>query len=282
MRIATWNLHGASGRTATRLGDAFHAVGGADLVLLQEVSVTGLPRFQDAAGLDWAFHVGQEFPEMLRVVSRNIGPRCVAIGGRGPRPSRLAPFPDMLLPEKILAAWTSVDGQLLTLVSYHAPTGAQHGIGKAEQAVRLARWLARIHDSPVIVGGDFNTPLVDPLDDAGVVTHWHTGGPKIGTQIGDDALVGPKPSHGLRDGYRTWLQRHPAEREAIRQTRPQGPLATTHVLRGGSPMRYDQIWFTEHFTVHAVQHLYTEARTAGSDHALVIADVALDLQERAP
>ena len=125
------------------------------------------------------------------------------------------------------------------------------------------------------MGGDFNTPLLDPLDDDGVQTHWHTGSPKLGNIVGDDVLVGPHPWHGLRDAFRTWLAENEAEREVIRRDRPNGPLETTHRLRGKTPMRYDQIWLSEHFMVQGVQHLYAEAIEAGTDHALVIAEVTL-------
>jgi hypothetical protein len=39
--------------------------------------------------------------------------------------------------------------------------------------------------------------------------------------------------------------------------------------------RFDSIWITHHWTATHVSHLYDEAITAGSDHAIVAADLTL-------
>jgi len=269
MRIATWNLQGKRGDSAKRLGQTLAEANGADIALLQEVNPDGFEGFLNAAGLDWGIHVGLEFPEMLRAVKRADGPRSVAIAGRGARPKTFTPFPDAPLPEKILAAWIEHQGAQITVVAYHAPTGS-HGLSKPEQAVRVAQWLKRISPEAAILGGDFNTPEHDPVEDSGVHTHWHTGGPTMGTATGDDVLIGPEPIHHLTDAYRSWLRSNPSARNEIPAS---GPLATTHVLsRSKTPVRYDQIWLSPQFKVKKVEHLYDEAIAAGTDHALVIAE----------
>lgn len=269
MRIATWNLQNRVGDAAKRLGETLARAHGADIVLLQEVNPEGFETFLDAAGLDWGIHVGDEFPEMLRAVKRADGPRSAAIGGRGAKPKTFTPFPDAPLPEKILATWIEHQGAQITVVAYHAPTGS-HGLSKPEQAVRVAQWIKRISPEAAILGGDFNTPEHDPLEDLEVRTHWHTGGPTMGTATGDDVLVGPKPIHHLTDAYRSWLSSNPSARNEIPAS---GPLATTHVLsRSKTPVRYDQIWLSPQFKVKTVEHLYEEAIAAGTDHALVIAE----------
>jgi len=286
VRFASWNLHGRTGDAAARLGALLAEQGGADLVLLQEASRGGLPRFCEAAGLDWWVHVRDEFGDLLRFRGRAGGidalgnkhanPRSVAIAGRGEPMRGATPFPDLLLPEKVLAGWIDIEGQSITVVSYHAPTGAQHGVGKVQQALQVARWLESL-DGPVIFGGDFNTPEVDPPDIEGLRNHWHTGHPELNGGRGDDALVGPEPIHGLRDAYRTWLAALPAESARIEADRPDGPLAVTY--RTGPAdhhrFRFDQIWLTDHFEVTSMTHLYKQALSAGTDHALVLADVQL-------
>jgi hypothetical protein len=42
----------------------------------------------------------------------------------------------------------------------------------------------------------------------------------------------------------------------------------------GTGRRFDSIWLTAHWIVDHTSHLYDEAIAAGSDHALVIADLA--------
>lgn len=271
MRIATWNLQGKSGDSAKRLGQTLAEANGADIVLLQEVSPDGFEGFRKAAGLDWGIHVGLEFPEMLRAVNRADGPRSVAIAGRGAKPKTFTPFPDAPLPEKILATLIEHEGIPITVVAYHAPTGG-HGLKKPEQAVQAAQWLKSISPGAAILGGDFNTPEHDRVEDSEVRTHWHTGGPNMGDATGDDVLVGPEPIHRLTDAYRSWLRSNPSARNEIPAS---GPLATTHVLsRSKTRVRYDQIWLSPQFKVKTVEHLYEEAIAAGTDHALVIVETA--------
>jgi hypothetical protein len=56
--------------------------------------------------------------------------------------------------------------------------------------------------------------------------------------------------------------------------RPKGPLAVTHIRRG-IECRYDAIYVSPEFEVLEVEHLWDEAREAGSDHAAVRAVLAV-------
>lgn len=279
VRVASWNLNQRTGEAAARLGSLLAAQGGADLVLLQEVSQGGLPRFCEAAGLDWFVHLREEFFDLLSVRGRASGwaaqARCVAIAGRGERMRGATVFPDLPLPEKVLAGWIDMGGVRTTVVSFHAPVGGW-GLVKPRQAVRLAEWLACV-DGPVVFAGDFNTPWLDPPDFDRVRTHWHTGDTKMGGALGDDLLVGPAPVHGLRDALRTFLGARPDELQAIRAARPDGPLALSYCKgeRDDQRCRYDAVWLSDHFEVDSVEYLYEESVAAGTDHALVLVDATL-------
>jgi hypothetical protein len=283
VRIASWNLQGRSGDVAARLGSLLGQHGAADVVLLQEASHLGLAGFCEAAGLDWGVHVRDEFFDLLRVRGRAGGsapdgtdypwPRCVAIAGRGAPLRSTTAFPEVPLPEKVMAGWIDVSGARITVVSYHAPTGVQHGARKAEQAVHLARWLTKL-DGPVVFAGDFNTPGVDPPAFDGVQTGWATGHELLDGAPGDDLLVGSEPVHGLRDALRTYLDGHPEELAVIKADRPDGPLMISHRTgdQDENRYRYDAVWLSPHFEVKSVQYLYEEAIEAGTDHALVLVD----------
>lgn len=276
-----------------RLGSVLGGLGSADLALLQEVSMSGLPRFCEAAGLDWWVHVGGAFPDLLRVRGRTStmgddgrkksGPRCVALAGQGAPLRGATPFPDVPLPEKVLAGWVDFGGAATSVVSYHAPTGVQHHEKKPEQAVRVARWLRGL-DGPVVFGGDFNTPEVDPPDFDRVRTHWHSGNDNLADAPGDDLLIGPEPVHGLRDVLRIYLAEHPSELEAIRAEHADGPLATSYCTDHGgqNEVRYDAVWLSPHFDVSAVAYHYREAIEAGTDHALVLVDAVLSDRRSLP
>ncbi|MCP4303547.1 MAG: endonuclease/exonuclease/phosphatase family protein [bacterium] len=282
MRVASWNLAGRSGDTAARLGAVLANHGGADLVLLQEASKRGLPEFAEAAGLDWHTHIRSLAPDLLKARGRSGKPgsrgrpRSVALAGRGGPAASPVVFPDVPLPEKVMAAWIDLDGTQTAVVTYHAPTGVQHKLKKPIQAVRIAEWIASLQ-GPVILGGDFTTPKLDPPAVEGVRTHWHTGDDKLGGPPGDDRLVGERPIHELRDVYRLWLSEHPEEMERIRQLRPDGPLEVSFCTDddGERQFRYDAIWATPHFSVESVEYIYEEAIEARTDHALVLAQLTL-------
>ncbi len=96
--------------------------------------------------------------------------------------------------------------------------------------------------------------------------------PEGETSPGRGPLLGPDASHGFRDVLLRHLDRHPAELERLRTERPEGPLAVSHRVRA-QPVRSDHIWATGDLEVLDVRYLYDEAVAAGSDHALVLADL---------
>ena len=58
--------------------------------------------------------------------------------------------------------------------------------------------------------------------------------------------------------------------------RPDGPLAVSYIRgnkRKYTPSRYDFIYATKDIGVINVKYLYDEAIEAGSDHALVLAEL---------
>lgn len=92
-------------------------------------------------------------------------------------------------------------------------------------------------------------------------------------------LLGAHPAHALLDVLRVKLATDPEAMERVRRERPEGPLAVSYDrgrLSGGSvPCRYDVIYATRDFVVEDVQYLYRASLDAGSDHALVYADLTL-------
>ena len=135
--------------------------------------------------------------------------------------------------------------------------------GKGRQVARFAAWLQQ-RPGPVIVGIDRNAPKWERHDLADD-QWWNDSEP---------LLYGTQRVHDLHDTYRTVLEESPAHAETVRQERPDGPLAVTY-LRAGIPCRYDAIYASPEFHVESVEHLWDEAREAGSDHALVRAHLTI-------
>jgi len=131
----------------------------------------------------------------------------------------------------------------------------------------------------MVLGADANTPLIDAVDFTGTRTHWHSGGRRLHGEPGDDLLFGPSKIHPLDDALRRWLADHPKDTAAL-AIPPNEPLAVTHRTgrRKNSPgtaRRFDSIWVSPHWTVQRIDHLHNEGIAAGSDHAVVLADLAL-------
>ena len=257
--------------TARRQGELLRELK-PDLTLLQELNRGAAEILQRAAGADWLVCAAD-----LRVRAaddRPVRSRGVAIAGHGRRRAWLPA--DVPLPERILLIETTVEGLGLTAASYHAPPGVNWKIIKAREAVTFARWLSA-RQGPVLLGADANTSLIDAVDFAATRTHWHSGNHCLNGEPGDDLLFDPGKTHPPDDALRRWLVDHPAEAAALAHN-PLGPLAVTHRTgkrrdSAGTGRRFDSIWMTRHWTVSRIDHLYDEGIAAGSDHAVIVADL---------
>lgn len=79
--------------------------------------------------------------------------------------------------------------------------------------------------------------------------------------------------HGHHDVYRAWLEADPSRLDAVRDQRPEGPLAVTFV-RGTTRKvadRFDALLASPSIRVHDVAHAYDNSVAAGSDHSYVLA-----------
>ena len=118
---------------------------------------------------------------------------------------------------------------------------------------------------PVVAGMDNNSssampPLTELRDD------WYD----------QDAFFAAEPPHRLQDAYRVWLEEHPDELARVLRLRPDGPLEVTYD-RGKKSFptveRFDRIMVSSSVRVESVAHHYSDSLAAGSDHALVAADL---------
>ncbi|HSV64629.1 MAG TPA: hypothetical protein VLJ59_01815 [Mycobacteriales bacterium] len=132
----------------------------------------------------------------------------------------------------------------------------------------ITGWASGV-SGPLVVGLDAGAPAVDHPD-ARQVRPWlsaSSAGPG-----GDDPLLGPHGGHRLYDVLRGYLDRRPEELARIRAERPAGPLAVSRRV-AGQPVRYDHLFASPELEVVDVQYRYDDAAAAGSDHALIIAEL---------
>ena len=276
LRAATWNLAYRGPAVAAQLGAlARHAR--IDIVLLQEANAAILPLFVEAAGLDWArtaYDAGAALPDDGR------RPRATAIAGKGPVPTRIGHLPELRLPEKMMYACLHRAGVDLTVASFHAPPGVTWGKVKVDHALALLDWV-NATPGPLILGADANTPEIDHPSRDKVRTHWHTGTRALHGGTGDDAMFGGHPQHRLQDALRIWLDHKPDQLAQVIQTNPEGPLAVSHrtgkrAFSPGTPRRFDALWTSPDFAIQQVVYDYAGGIAAGSDHALVTADLTVE------
>jgi len=271
LRVISWNLAHRVGEGSSREAELVRALN-PDLGLLQEANARSIEAFAQMAGFDWV-----RWTKRGQLPLRAGSGYLAAVAGRGPEPEWLSPQFDVPFPDRVTAARIRVGKTAIMAASYHAPPGVSWGLEKAQQAVSFAHWLSDQHDL-VILGADANTPLVDHPDFARTLTHWQTGFVRLKGAPGDDLMWGHGKVHGLDDAFRVALANDPARLRAIREMNPNGPLEVSYRTRrrngqASTPWRFDGIWISEGIRVASVDYLYDRGLAAGSDHAVVLAEL---------
>jgi len=234
-----------------------------DILLLQDVGPSAVRAVVDSRLWD---HVADTWslPHPPGAIIRHGGCLIAATNDWVLTPA--LPTPDELLSNRSLAVTAVHAGSALTLLSCYAPTNT--GRGRKERSGYFNTLAARLSavSTPVVLGMDANGPRVDHPDIK--QSRWWTE---------EEALV-------LGTGTQTedvlclWYADHPADLKRRVQYYPNGPLADSyHRGRRGKYLRcrYDSIRVSPDISVIDVHYLYEEAVQAGSDHALVVADIEL-------
>jgi exonuclease III len=260
LRIANWNVRGMP-HPADQL--RLLADQNSDILLLQDVGPSAVRAVADSHLCNHIADTGS-FPISFQGVARRGG--ClIAVKGDWVLTSTL-PTPDALLFSRSLAVTATCGQAIVTLLSCYAPTNT--GPGRKERSntfSALAAWLSTV-SAPVVLGMDANGPRVDHPDIE--QSRWWTQ---------EEALVLGSGTP-TEDVLRLWYADHPAELKRRVRYYPNGPLADSyHRGRKGKYLRcrYDSIRVSPGIGVTDVRYLYEEAVQAGSDHALVVADIEL-------
>ncbi|MGI8906629.1 MAG: endonuclease/exonuclease/phosphatase family protein [Candidatus Sumerlaeaceae bacterium] len=267
MRFASWNVNNRSLRQShvdflqnLRL----------DVLALQEVSLGFHGALVDSGLFAWGRTSLTLRPtEAGETAARKLG--CSVFGSGGLRPDITTVLSGVAFPERTLMVNAQSAAGVVLLCSFHIPPGASWKEIKPQTMCAIADRLAKLPGT-AIVGMDANAPKQDHPEHCDNVWWWPD----------EPKLLGHEPGHHLRDALRTYLARHPGELEDIRQARPYGPLALSHrrgVGKTRTDCRYDFILCTPDVEVAGVQYLYEESVAAGSDHALVVAELELHANE---
>jgi hypothetical protein len=234
-----------------------------DIVLLQDVGPSAVRAVVDSHLWD---HVAETWslPHPPGAVTRRGG--CLIAASSSWVLGSALPTPDVLSSNLSLAVTAAHGGTTLTILSCYASTNTGQGRNERPSYFgALAAWLSAV-PAPVVLGMDANGPRVDHPDIRQSL--WWTE---------KEALV---LGTGARtcDVLRLWYADHPAELKRRVRYYPNGPLADSyHRGRRGKYLRcrYDSIRVSPGISVTDVRYLYEEAVRAGSDHALVVAEIEL-------
>ena len=277
LRVATWKLgHPRGDPDAVQRQAAFAASVELDLLLLQDVRLSELGSFTGAGRFDWTIGAAElQVPPPKR---SGLLERSAAIAGRGARPRATRLFTHVPQPTRMLLV--EVDTALGPLIAVSSDTVTVRPRDAAlEHTLALARWLERVQGT-VLVGVNTDSLRTDHPDRRRIRTRRPTGRGGLQTgEPGDDLMFGPRPIHRLGDAMRRWLDHHPDELAQARRDRPDGPLAVTHQFEWRDETlesRRDLLWVTADLEVATIDHHYQAAVDAGSDHALVVADLTRD------
>lgn len=232
-----------------------------DIALLQDVGPSAVRAVVDSRL--WSHVMDAWSLPFSSPVARRSGCLIAAADDWQPIPM---PTHDPLLAHRSLAVTAAFGGTTVTLLSCYAPTNSGQGrTGRPRYFSSLASWLSAMA-TPVVLGMDANGPRMDHPD-IGQTKWWNE----------EEALVFGTGAQ-TEDVLRLWYADHPAELKRRTQYYPHGPLADSyHRGRKGKYLRcrYDSIRVSPAINVTDVHYLYDEAIRAGSDHALVVADIDL-------
>jgi len=258
LRIASWNVRGLPRPVAQlRLLADQHP----DIVLLQDVGPSAVRAVVDSHL--WGHIVDTWSLPLSSPVARRGG--CLIATADDWQPTLMTAH-DPPLSHRSLAATATFGEAAVTLLSCYAPTNIGHGRKeRPTYFTSLASWLSAM-PAPVVLGIDANGPRMDHPDID--QSRWWT--PEETLVLGSGAQT--------EDVLRLWYADRPAELKRRLRYYPNGPLADSyHRGRKGKYLRcrYDSIRVSPNINVTDVHYLYDEAVQAGSDHALVVADIEL-------
>lgn len=261
-KVISWNLkYKKYNRDQIKLLSSIDA----DIFLLQEVHKDFFRNLKKTGSFNWStFSLRHRPPKPGEGIKKNLG--CAILGKTGKFLESYL-LETVKFPERTLIAKVELESTIFTFCSFHIPPGASWKEIKPETMKLISSWL-RDNEEKTVFGIDANTPKTDHPIYRKNEWWWKD----------EPILMGHNPLHELKDVYRIYLNKNPEIYEKIVRKRPEGPLAVSY-RRGTKakvPCRYDFIYATADLKQLFVDYCYDKATNAGSDHAIVLAELLFD------
>jgi len=268
MRFASWNLRYCGVEGARRRVDYLRSIDW-DVLALQEVSRRAGEVIKES-GIAESEAYALDLFETIPVGTRHHGAALLTCNGfKLSAPKLILGLPKA---ERVLVAKTTLGDTHTTIASWHAPNAASEGVVTKMQGYQgIVDWLGG-SSGPIVLGFDGN--------------HWNRTLDLELKHVPDSAdpwllenrFFAANSLHRMRDAVLDHLSAHPQEYEQIKELRPQGPLAVSYI-RGSKKYpvedRFDYVFVSGEMEVRSCSYDYKGATAAGSDHALVTADLHL-------
>ena len=165
-----------------------------------------------------------------------------------------------IFPERTLYTTVAIENKIIKILALHSITGCSYLKAKSVQFDSFAEFIDSY--KPDIVGVDANEPKCDS-NNIYKMEFYKNGGDgakKFFIQLIDSKLNDTFVKCNNISAYK------------------QGePLTVSHKIRGIKPVRYDFLFTNNSYRVENCKYLYEEAIDATSDHALIIADLQLNI-----
>ncbi len=270
LKFATWNiLFKTRGIESSAAKVSFLKSLDWDVLALQEVTERQWADFREMELGQSYFHAFDFLPSQGR---SSMAHGATLIARNGFVLDDCVLFDGLPKPERGVGAVISSNALRLNVASWHAPNASGDGVKTKMRGYQsFTDWL-NAKSGPTITGFDSNhwerscdleRPIVPDSDDPFLL---------------ENQTFSRSPPHNMNDAYVEHLKQNPEEYEEIVARHPEGPLETTYMRREKGmniPERMDYIFVSKDIKTITVNHLYAEAVSAGSDHALVISDLSL-------
>jgi endonuclease/exonuclease/phosphatase family metal-dependent hydrolase len=154
LKLLSWNVAGRSGKLAAQA--AAVARQDADIIALQEVRSTTLPKWRKALAAEGLSHI--------RDSSGCLGGRRFFNLVAGRWPCRELPLSGAPYPERVLSVVAETPVGEIEVHNAHVPPAMRNGLIKVETFEAISYMLARPSSRPRILCGDFNSPMYESAE----------------------------------------------------------------------------------------------------------------------